>query len=373
MTGLSRNSVGDLVAELTQEELVLEKTSTSTGARGRPSPTVHPQSQTSVVLAVEILVDSLAVAAIGLGGDVLEICQVSRARSRNAPELVATDVVDIVGKIAGKIPPRTKIYGLGIAIPGLIDSGSNTILLGPNLGWRNVTFGTLLEQNMPEALAISIGNDADLGALAENRRGIATDIDDMLYIASDIGIGGGIISDGALLAGARGLAGEVGHIPVDQDGRTCSCGAIGCWETVIGVEALLNRIGIGGPPIYQAFADSLVAADQGDERTVAGYKSHGYWLGVGLAGMINTLNPEMVVLGGFLGPAYPHLSKPLYDELQRRVMPAILETCVVVPSALGDEAQLRGSGEFAWDRAFSDIARANKNRVTATRLVDSKK
>ncbi len=367
-TGLSRNTVGMLVGELTTNELVSEYVVESNGSRGRPSPTVHPAHQTSAVIGVEILVDSLAVAVVGIGGETIKLRHTTRDRNRNHPELVATDLAKSIESIINEIPSKTHIYGIGIAVPGLVEPENNVVLAGPNLGWENVPFGQLLQEKLSASTAISIRNEADLGALAEQRRGAATGINNILFVSADIGIGGGIISDGTLLSGTRGLAGEVGHLPVEQKGRTCRCGAIGCWETVIGSEALIERIGRDQTFTYQTVADSLTDAAQGDNKTLKAYEVHGHWLGVGLAGIISILNPQMIILGGFLGPAYPYVINALHAELNQRVMPAIIKNCEVVPSELRDKAQLQGAAEFAWDHAFATLPQAIDARISASEL-----
>ena len=172
--------------------------------------------------------------------------------------------------------------------------------MAPNLGWRDVPLGERLAQVLGAAVPIAVANDADLGALAELRRGAARGADDVLSSSGEVGVGGGLIVDGRPLTGVAGYGGEVGHMPVNPDGRPCRCGSIGCWETEVGEGALLRRAG-HPPEGGRAAVDAVLReAERGSPVALAALAETGRWLGIGLAGLVNVLNPRLVVLGGRL-------------------------------------------------------------------------
>ena len=203
-------------------------------------------------------------------------------------------------------------------------------------------------------LPLWIANEADLGALAEHRRGDGVGFDDVLYISGEVGVGGGLIIGGQQMAGAAGYGGEVGHIPLNPAGVACGCGSVGCWETEIGERALLERAGYpvdGGPEAIEAV---LRDATAGVERPLAALDHVGRWLGRGIAALTNVLNPSLVVLGGQFERIYPFINESLkatFNELALRPSARIVS---IVPSSLGLDAPLLGAAELAFEELLDD-------------------
>ncbi len=351
-TGLTRSAVGTLVSELTASGYVREVKARSDGTPGRPSPLVEPQSGSKAMLAVDVLVDSVAVAAIGLGGAVLRSARRDRGRDRISADRTVSDVSQLAAGVLASLPAGCTLLGMGVSVPGLVRRSDQLVVVAPNLEWHGVPFGDLLLESLELDLPYQVGNDSDLGALAESHRGVAAGLDDVLYLSAEVGIGGGMIVAGGLVDGQSGFAGEIGHVPLNLDGVRCSCGSIGCIETEVGEEALLRRTGRPVDGGRSALAEVLEAADDGDEDVLAALREHGRWLGIGLSGLINVLNPQAVVLGGILGQAHPHLVATMEVELDRRVLAPIRSETRVLASTLGGDASLIGAGELAWDDAL---------------------
>jgi predicted NBD/HSP70 family sugar kinase len=170
-----------------------------------------------------------------------------------------------------------------------------------------------------------------------------------------VGVGGGLVIDGRPLVGAAGCAGEVGHIQVNPLGVRCRCGAIGCWETEIGGPALLRRAG-SAEKVYrpEAVARLLSDAALGDEVALAAVEEVGRWLGAGLSALINSFNPQRVILGGLLANVWPLVEEIVRAELQVRVMAPALEVVQIRSAQLGAEAPLLGAAELALARVLDD-------------------
>ena len=355
-TGLTRSAIRGLLGELVAGDLANERPAALDGTPGRPSPVVRPEADGAIVLAFEIAVDSLAAAAVGLGGTVFDLVRIDLLRGRSS-------VDDIVGALAGlavtvrqRLPADANIVGAGAAVVGVIRRSDGMVSMAPNLGWRDEPLGARLTQALGLSVPIAFANESDLAALAEHRRGIARGIDDVVVVWGSVGVGGGIIVDGAPLTGSAGYSGEVGHIPVNADGLPCHCGSIGCWETEVGSSALLRRA--GRPPEGGHEAVDAVLADAGadDPVALAAFAETGRWLGIGLAGIINVLNPDLVVLGGRLAPSYPFVRSSLEAELDRRVLRAARRLVRVIPASLGDDAPLLGAAELAFEPLLTDPA-----------------
>jgi predicted NBD/HSP70 family sugar kinase len=355
-TGLTRSAVGALVADLVHHGLASEVRATPDGSPGRPSPVVRTVGERNAVLAIEVLVDTLAVAAYGLGGAPLAMRRIDRPRAMASSAAVVADVGALVHDITRALPADCVVHGAGVAVAGIVRRSDNTVVLAPNLGWRDTPIGAMLADVLPVGLPISVANEGDLGALAENTRGAAAGLANVLYVSGEVGVGGGIISGGRAMTSASGFAGEIGHIPVNLAGVRCNCGATGCWETEVGEEALLRRAGLPPDGGRAAFDAVCAAAAAGDERTLAVMQAHGRWLGVGLATLINVLDPELVVMGGIFGRLYPYVAAAIDDELGARVLPALRGEVRVAPSRLAEDAPLVGASELAWAALLADPA-----------------
>ncbi|MDJ0923028.1 MAG: ROK family transcriptional regulator [Acidimicrobiia bacterium] len=308
VTGLNRSTVADLIGELAALGLVTEGPATVANGPGRPSPVVDVRPHGAVVLAVEISVDSLAVATVGIGGHVFNQVRVARHRGHFRPDQTIADIGQLSAPLLDALPEGSHVLGAAAAIVGIARRSDGFVHFGPNLGWRDVPLGDMLATGLGLPAPVAVANDADLGALGEFRRGGRPDVEHLVYISGEVGIGCGVIAGGSPLLGSAGYAGEAGHNLVNPNGTECGCGATGCWETEAGEKALLARAGLAGEAV------GLEALDLLEDRTIAGdrqaleaMEETGHWLGIGIRTLINLFNPEVVVLGGMYHRFFDHL------------------------------------------------------------------
>ncbi|MGC2207529.1 MAG: ROK family transcriptional regulator, partial [Candidatus Dormiibacterota bacterium] len=228
--GLNRATIGTLVEELENRRLALEEAEPERGAQGRPSKVVSVRSDTFTVIAVEIGVDAITLALVGLGGWVIDR---ERYLLANDHDRGFDQVVKSIAAHTAALLQRSRgdltVLAMGVAVPGSVRSDDGLVHFAPNLGWRNAPLGTRLRQETSGDTEVRIGNDANLGAMAEHSRGIAGGVNDLVYLHAEVGVGGGIITGGRMLEGFSGYGGEVGHIQVNPNGSACHCGARGCW------------------------------------------------------------------------------------------------------------------------------------------------
>jgi predicted NBD/HSP70 family sugar kinase len=355
-TGLTRSAIRGLIGELVSGELVIESPAALDGTPGRPSPVVSPEPESAIVLAFEIAVDSLAAAAVGFGGRTLDNVRIDLPRGRSSVDDITAALVALAATVRGRLPSEASIVGAATAFVGVIRRSDGMVSMAPNLGWRDEPLGERLTRALDLPVPIAFANEADLAVLAEHRRGAARGVDDVLLVWGSVGVGGGLIVGGAPLTGSAGYSGEVGHIPVNPDGLPCRCGSTGCWETEVGSSALLRRAGRPPEGGHDAVDAVLAAAEAGDPIALAAFAETGRWLGIGLAGAINVLNPDLVVLGGRLASSYPFVRSTLEAELDRRVLRASRRLVRVVPTSLGDDAPLLGAAELAFEPLLADPA-----------------
>lgn len=355
-TGLTRSAIRALIGELVTGELVVEEPALRLGTPGRPSPLVRLATESSVVLALEVAIDSLAVAIVGAGGVVLERRRVDRPRGHSTLEEITVDLVDLAHAARARRPLGETPIGVGVAVAGIVSRSDGLVAFAPNLGWVDVPLGDTLKALLALAVPVDIANESDLGALAELRRGAARGADDILYVHGEVGVGGGIVVDGRPLSGIAGYGGEIGHMPINPQGRPCRCGSTGCWETEVGERALLA---LAGYPLAggRAAVDAVLAdATAGAPEALAALESVGRWLGLGLAGLVNILNPRRVVLGGLFSRIHPFIADLVEAGLDRHALAAPRRLVSVVPSTLGVDAPLLGAAEMAFERLLADPA-----------------
>ncbi|HEX6140623.1 MAG TPA: ROK family protein [Candidatus Limnocylindria bacterium] len=354
-TGLTRSAIRSLTGEFVAAGFVTEERSAPAGTPGRPSPLVRPNPDSAVVLGLEISVDSLAAGLVGFGGAVHESVRVERARAHRVPDEIIPDLLELATPLLARTPSSGRLIGVGVGVVGIVRHSDGLVRLAPNLGWRDVPLGQLLANALGVSVPVLVANDADLGVLAEHRRGAATGVEDAVFVSGEVGVGGGVLLEGHPMRGAEGYGGEVGHLPVHRDGRACGCGARGCWETEVGEPALLAATGRspdGGP----AEVDRLLeAAAQGDPATLAGLGRVGDWLGIGLAAIVNTLNPRMVILGGLFARIHPYVADAVAQRLDTSALAASRELVRIVPAAL-PQPILVGAAELAFEAFLSDPA-----------------
>jgi predicted NBD/HSP70 family sugar kinase len=352
---LNRSTIGDLTVELASLGLVTEEqpedgAGRTTRRTGRPSLVVRPRSDVTA-LAVALEVDRITVALVGLGGVVLR-----RSSRRHRPgQHDVRHVVDAVAQQTEELLEPggyARCVGVGVSVPGVVRRTDALVRFAPNLGW--------VDEPFPELLAAALGmsvvadNDATLGVAAEHLRGAAVGVEDVAYVRSDVGIGGGVISGGKLLHGAQGGTGEVGHLLVDSAGLKCRCGATGCWETKVGVDRLLasaGRLPGGGQHAVQQVIEAAVA---GDERCATAVDDVAFWTGIGLANVVTAFDPRVIVVAGVLDQVWRARPDVVRDGISHSSRIALLDEVDVRSAGLGEDSPLIGAAELALAPLLAD-------------------
>ena len=350
--GLNRSTIADLVRELEDLEVVTQSTpeagSIQRVGAGRPSIDVKPAGDSVFVLAAELGVDTMDVARVGLGGHVLD--RVSTTTPINPePETVVDMIVEIMRTMLTSVSDDARLVGIGLAVPGVVTDSAGLVRFAPNLGWSDLALTDLVRSRIGSRVPVHIGNDAELGAIAEHTRGVARHLNHLVYLSCDVGVGGGVIVAGAPMMGASGYAGEVGHLPFNPQGSTCRCGNIGCWETEIGSHAVAEAVGC---PISQM--QRLPEFLQPGSTPSGKLRELGRSLGLGLGALVNIFNPEMVILGGVLRSVFPLVREDVLTALDEWALGApAAQTKIVVPM-LGGYSVVLGAAELAFADLLDD-------------------
>jgi len=309
ITGLTRGTVSNIVNVLIEEGLVFED-KLQDSKIGRPSILLGLRPDGGAVIGVEIGVDFISVLLTNFVAETLWETRVQTSLSQSQTDIInqAEKYIDQALSIAKE--HRLRPLGIGVGLPGLVNIRQGNLIMAPNLHWKNLPLRLMWNQRFH--LPIYIENEANLSALGEYYYGIARNVDNFIYLTSDIGLGGGIVIDGRLFRGGHGYGGEIGHIQRNPQGEQCGCGRIGCWETQVGPRAVLRRVKIE----FQTNQDQvLLDACSGDFDNltfdmVVKFALNGNLvcrqaieevavnLGVGIADLVNIFNPDLIVIGG---------------------------------------------------------------------------
>ncbi len=296
-TGLNRSTIAALVGELVELDLVFETAAPGGGTVGRPSPVVNPNGRIAC-LAIHPDLDAVVVGLVGLGGVVHD-----RIRRETDRVPTADEAVSLARTMAAQLRrkhPDVRIVGAGVALPGLVRAPDGLVTFAPHLGWHDEP----LAGRMADALGVPalVANDAKAAAVAESIHGAGKGVGNFVYLnGSRSGIGGAVFTGGRPLSGAAGYGGELGHTLADPAGAPCHCGNRGCLETEVGMEPLLAALGrsAADPDELERL---LLESEAPEVRTEIQRQLD--VLARSIASFIATFDPELVLLGGFLGSLF---------------------------------------------------------------------
>ncbi|HTU98290.1 MAG TPA: ROK family transcriptional regulator [Solirubrobacteraceae bacterium] len=353
-TALSRATVSKLIGELQAQGLVTEQRAALTvaGRSGRPPTLLTLNPDIGAFGGVDFGHSSVRVAVADVTGTLLAEDRLDLDVD-NAAELAITAVVERLPALVSQARlPRQRLLGVGAAISAPVRRDGASVVTGGILpGWSTVSPQRELARRL--GVPVHVGNDANLGALAEVRTGAAQGASDVLYVMLSSGVGGGLVLDGALFTGHSGMTGELGHVQVDPNGAVCRCGNRGCLETVAGAQALLQRL---RPVLGKSadLADAVKRARAGDELCRRVFREAGVAAGRVAGAVCNVVNPELVIVGGDLIVAGELLVDAVREGLEQTSIPAVRADVAVVAATLGDRAELLGAIGLAIEQA--DIA-----------------
>jgi len=353
-TGLNKATITRLVGELIARNIVKEVGLESNGI-GRPSMNLILNPDAGFMIGVEIGVDFINV----LGTD-FSPKEIFHVVDKTSVDLSVDEVLELMNKRINQAVEICKrevggnFLGLAIGVPGLVDYDEGKLLFAPNLKWQNVELKKRLSALYDAPIIID--NEANLAAFGEYFFGSAYQHPDVLYLSAGVGLGGGILHGSELLRGVNGMAGELGHITVLPDGELCGCGNKGCWETLVSLRALYRYIQEQfaidktselwqktGGNINQLTVEMVItAAQRGDRIAIVALTKVGRYLGIGIASLINSLNPSIVVFGGIMSDAWKFLEPVVLAEIKNRALFWNRENTEIVLAKHGIDACVMG-------------------------------
>jgi len=363
--GVSPALITQLTRELIADGLLLElENSPSQG--GRPARMLGLVSSAARAIGVKVVADHVTFVEVGIDGSV--------ARSASEPfdaasAMAVANLVTLLRRFidgGGDAP----LLGIGVGVPGSVDRQSAGTVDSTQLGWNQVPLGDVLRRALE--LPVLIENNVNALSMAERLFGQGRNHQDFLVVTIGTGIGAAIINDGAVLRGHSGGAGEIGHFPAELDGPLCQCGNHGCLEAIVGEAALVDRArGQGIIGQSAGMAALRAAADAGGTAAQAIFSEAGQLLGRILAGVVNTLDPEIVILLGEGVSAWGHWSFGFEPSFRSALLPGKRSVPVVVETWL-DDSWAQGAAALVLATPFdTEGVSGDQGRLVRERMFES--
>jgi glucokinase-like ROK family protein len=353
-TGLSPATVTNVVAELLDEGIVVESGSEESSG-GRPRAVLEVNPAYGHLVGIDLGETHIQSELFDLTMHSLGVAKRPLKTEDNRPEQIADYIVHETEALLAELGVQhDRVLGIGIGAPGLVEPVGGVSVLAPNWGWHNVPLLTMLEKSID--LPIYLDNGAKAMALAEMWFGAGRGVDDLITLLIGTGVGAAIVAQGKLFHGVTNSAGEWGHTKIVLDGHECRCGGRGCLEAYVGAPALIRRLHELDPrndlpdDQIETIAAIVEASQRGDLAAVQVMEETAHYLGAGIANLINLYNPQLIVLGGWVGLQIGERILPqLYQFIEQYALKQPLEATTISLSQLGQDAISMGAACLALD------------------------
>lgn len=358
LMGVRRGAVSLLVNELIEEKAVFEG-ATGEARRGRKPTFLYVDSRKRCVVAVDIRPTRTFIMVTDLVGR--QLASVNSFPTQRDPKKFVSDVVKRIKALLVEHKDLGQCHGVGVVVPGMVESAAGRVLLAPNIGWKDIDLRDPLAAAL--GLPVQIENSGKACALAQlwATRDLKVP-SNFVYITVSDGLGVGIVLGGELVRGHHNIAGEFGHVPLNVDGPRCGCGATGCWEAYVSNLATLSRYfgrDLRDRPapadVTALTVDDLIArARGGDGKALAALLSTGRYLGLGLGSVVNAVDPEQVYIGGEITAAWDLIEATVRAGLAERALtpPAGATPITIVPPE--QYPRLRGAAALVAAPSFAE-------------------
>lgn len=362
-TKLTRSTVSSIVSYLTKKNLVRETGLSSSGV-GRRGILLELNPKAYYVVGIDLGTLNTIAAVVDLEGKIVERVEHPTNGEKNRDDVIERVKAAIHEVISASNLNLQKIAGIGLAVPGLVDSKKGMILFIPNFGWKDTPLREILEEEFHTP--IFIDNNANAMALSEAQFGIGRGVKNFICVNIGIGIGSGVIINREIYRGETECTGEIGHTTVDYNGPKCSCGNNGCLEVMAAGPAIARRavkaIREGRKTVITELVEDNLnqitaavvarAANQGDRLAREIMEKTGEYLGTGIANIINLFNPQMVIIGGGVAQAGSFIFDPLKRIMKKRAFSVPAKVVKIATPSLGRDCTVIGAASLVLKEIF---------------------
>jgi predicted NBD/HSP70 family sugar kinase len=356
-TGLSRTTVSNLVGNLLEDGVVVEQVGEerqpASPSGGRPPTLLTLDPSAGAVVGIDFGHDEVRVAVADLAYTLLSEASCALDVDHRADDALSTACAMVERVLDDAGVERRRVLGAGVALSAPVRAGTRAVA-------SSAIFPDWIDKNVGEELGrrlrvpVYVGNDANLGALAEATFGAGRGVANLVYVMLATGVGAGLVLDGRLYEGDTGTAGELGHVVVAPDGLICRCGNRGCLETIAGARAIVHalRQSHGGDLVLDDVLRLAEAGDAGARRVVA---DAGRAVGRALAGVCSVLDPRLVIVGGEVAAAGDLVLDGIRESIELTMTPSAGHAVSVVPGDLGVRAEVLGAIALAMSSGPSQL------------------
>src|SRR5438874_1812268 len=347
---MRRGAVSLLVNELIGEGIIFEGATGET-SRGRKPKFLFVDTRSRCAVAVDIRPTRTSFMVTDLVGRPL--VEVTSFPTEREPKRFVAELAKRIRRVLSDHAELGECAGVGIVVPGMVDRTGSRVLFAPRLGWHDLSLLEPLEVAL--GLPVSIENSGRACALAQlwaTRAGVDTPPDDFVFVSVSDGLGVGVIVRGELLRGQHNVAGEFGHMALSLEGPLCACGAKGCWEAYVSNLATLSRyfgrnleedlpLPVESAPL--TIDDLIARAHSGDSNALGALQSTARFLGLGLASLVNAVDPARIYIGGEITAAWDLIEGPLRSGLKERTLRPVGRSVEIIVVPASDYPRLKGA------------------------------
>ncbi|MEO8434778.1 MAG: ROK family protein [Pyrinomonadaceae bacterium] len=344
ISGLNKATISTITGELLKDSCIVEEGSgRTTPIGGKPPTPLRLNGMRFGLFGVDIRADETILALSDFNNRL--VARVS-FETGSDPVVFLNRIGKEIRKLRSKHDTFIEFPGIGVSLPGLVDNHSGKFLLSVVLPWRDVPVVQLLEK--ATSLPVIIDNSARCSALAEIWHGKAryAQVRDLLYVSVSTGLACGVVIDGGLYRGGNNTAGQFGHIPIDLNGPECRCGQRGCWDLYASEKATIKRYLVlrgGGGKRVPTMRKLVELVDSGDPAATDAVRETARYLGIGITGLINGLDPEVVVIGGEITKVWGLIEPIIVEETKRSLLAPRSHGVAIRPSAFDVRPSLKGA------------------------------
>jgi predicted NBD/HSP70 family sugar kinase len=351
LTGLTKATVSSLVNDLIRTHMVNESGMGESSGGRKPVMLLFNKSA-GYAIGIDLDIHFIRGVLTDLEGNIVDEMKLDlQALSVDA---VVEDLKACIRTLIERAPKSPYgIIGIGIGVPGMVNE-AGLIIFAPNLGWENVNIREMIAEEF--AISVILDNEANAGAVGEKQFGVGKTTSNLIYVSVGAGIGTGIIIKNELYRGFSGISGEIGHVTIEAHGKRCRCGNIGCWELYASEIALLEEaksLSYASALTPPTIEELIHLAEEGSQEVIQLLQQTGQYLGMGIVNIMNTFNPELIIIGSRLTAAEPWLLKPILQVIDERSLPYSRREMHIEFSSLSGNSTVLGAAHFAIANFFA--------------------
>jgi len=356
ITGLNKSTVSSIVNDLLQEELIDEQIKIDQNI-GRNPFDISLKLGKHLIGAINIDSVLTRFAVADIDGSVLGTSFID-TEPKN-PEAFIERCLDELTRLSKSLNIN-QLEGIGVSVAGIVDSNKLTVNFAPNLGWEDFKIGEVIKKLWPDIAILAVGNDAKSSALAELWFGThGMNLSNFVFISVGAGLGSGIVVENKIMGGEFNASGEVGHMIIYEGGELCSCGNRGCWERYASDRATVRRYivrkyGSLDYPVKLLIDDIIEAANKNDSLAHEILDQTGFYLGLGIANIIKTIDPHAIIIGGRITQAWDIIYPKIIQEVNKRAFYGKKKNIIILPTSLNVRPRLLGAATLAVKEIFDD-------------------